>query len=387
MQTRKLFYEDSHLRSFTAQVIGCEPVPKGWAVILDATAFYPEGGGQDCDLGMLGGTQVLDVREKDGQIIHLCDGPLPVETQVEGTIDWQRRFDLMQQHSGEHVVSGVIYRRYGWQNAGFHIGSELVTIDLSGPVDPADLPLIEKEANEAIWRNIPVRCWYPSPEELPTVRYRSKRELPWPVRIVDFPDTDTCACCGTHVKATGEIGLVKLLSCVNFRQGVRIEMVSGSRAVAYLSRAFEQNRLVSQAFSAKIMETGEAARKINEALAAEKYRAVGLQRQLLARTAADYAGKGNVLHIEPGLAPGTVRELAEEISKTCGGIAAVFSGSGNTYQVCLACPGGDVKTLGAAMANALNGRGGGKPGFFQGSVCAEEEQIREFFLQTTGSFS
>jgi len=387
METRKLFYEDSHMRSFTARVIGCEQTDKGWAVILDATAFYPEGGGQDCDHGVLGGAQVLDVRERDGQIIHLCDKPLSVGETVEGAIDWQRRFDLMQQHSGEHVVSGVIYRRYGWQNAGFHIGAELVTIDLSGPIQPEDLAIIEKEANEAIWQNIPVRCWYPAPEELAEIPYRSKKALPWPVRIVDFPGTDTCACCGTHVKATGEIGLVKMLSCVKFRQGVRIEMVSGARALDYLSRAFEQNRQVSQTFSAKIMETGEAARRINEALAAEKYRTIGLQRQLFGITAAGYAGKGNVLHMEPGLTPGSVRELAEEIAKNCGGIAAVFSGSENAYDVCLACPGGDVKTLGTAMAKALDGRGGGKPGFFQGSVRADAEKIRAFFFQTIGNFS
>ena len=379
METRKLYYEDTHIRTFSAMVLGCEETPGGWEIILDATAFYPEGGGQACDLGALGGRNVLDVQERDAAVVHLCDGPLTVAQTVEGTIDWERRFDLMQQHSGEHMVSGIIHSLYGYQNMGFHIGSELVTVDVAGPVPAEELQKIEDLTNAAIWANSAVKSWYPTAEELPGIPYRFKKALEGPVRIVKFPGTDICACCGTHVKFTGEVGLVKILSCVKFRHGVRLEMVSGKRAFDHLRRAYEQNRQVSQAFSAKIMETGEAARKMNEALNAEKFRITGLQWQLFDHVAASYRGKGNALHFAEGLAPADIRELADRIAKTCGGIAAVFCGSGESYQLCLVCHGGDVKALGTAMNQALQGRGGGKPGFFQGSVSANRQEIEGFF--------
>ena len=379
METRKLYYEDTHIRTFSAAVLSCEETDKGWEILLDATACYPEGGGQACDLGTLGGRAVLDVQERDAAVVHLCDGPLTVGASVEGTIDWERRFDLMQQHSGEHMVSGIIHALYGYQNMGFHIGSELVTVDVAGPVPVEDLQKIEDLTNAAIWANTPVKAWYPEPEELPSIPYRFKKALEGPVRIVEFPGTDICACCGTHVKFTGEVGLVKILSCVKFRHGVRLEMVSGQRAFAHLRQAYEQNRQVSQAFSAKIMETGEAARRMNEALNAEKFRVTGLRWQLQDRVAESYRGKGNVLHFAEDLAPADIRELADRIAKTCGGIAAVFCGSGESYQLCLVCHGGDVKALGTAMNQALQGRGGGKPGFFQGSVSANRQEIEGFF--------
>ena len=386
METRKLYYEDSHRKSFSARVLSCEEAKGGWEIILDATAFYPEGGGQACDLGVLGESAVLDVQERGAAVVHLCHKPLAVGETVEGTVDWARRFDLMQQHSGEHMVSGVIHSLYGFQNMGFHIGSELVTVDVAGPVPPEMLQEIEDRTNAAIWENRPVRCWYPSSEELPAIPYRSKKALEGPVRIVEFPGTDICACCGTHVKHTGEIGLVKIVSCVKFRQGVRMEMVSGARAVAYLSRAYEQNRQVSQAFSAKIMETGEAARKMNEALNAEKFKVTGLQWQLFNHVAESYRDKGNVLHFADGLSPADIRELADRIAKASGGIGAVFSGEKESYQLCMVCHGGDIKALGTALNKALNGRGGGKPGFFQGSVAADREQIESFFRDCGEAF-
>ena len=378
--TRKLFYEDSHLKSFAGRVTGCEQTGKGWEITLDATAFYPEGGGQACDLGMLEGIRVLDVRERGEEIVHLCEGPLEVGYEVQGEIDWARRFHLMQQHTGEHIVSGIIHRRYGWHNVGFHMGTDIITIDFDGPIPAEALPEIEAEANEAIWANLPVRCWYPSEEELPTVGYRTKKALPWPVRIVEVPGYDKCACCGTHTKNTGEVGLVKLFTVMKFHQGVRIEMACGSSALKLLNQAYDQNRLVSQAFSAKIDETGEAARKMNEALTAEKFRANGLQKQLFRFTAEGYAGAGDVVHFADGLEPALIRDLADAIADRCGGLAAVFSGEdGNGYGFAMVTRGGDLRPLGKAMTQALSGRGGGKPNFQQGRVGATREEIARFF--------
>ena len=379
MEVKKLYYEDSHLREFTATVTGCTESKGGWAVTLDATAFYPTGGGQECDLGVLGGANVLDVKEQGEDIIHLCDAPVEVGSTVTGSIDWERRFDHMQQHSGEHLVMGKIYEKFGYHNVGFHMGGHLVTIDLNGPVTWEDLMEIEDKVNTWIWENRPVRTWYPSPEELPNVKYRSKKALPWPVRIVEFEGADVCACCGTHVKYTGEIGMVKFVSCIKFKEGVRIELASGKRALKLYQNIFEQNRQVSQTFSAKILETGAAAQKFNEMLLQEKYRNVGLQRKIFTAVADSYAGKSRALHFEEGLQPGQVRELADAIAEKAE-TAIVLSGSDEGgYAICIISKTADKRELGKAVNAALNGRGGGKPGAFQGSIKATRTAIEEFF--------
>ena len=380
MKTRKLYYEDCLLREFTATVVSCEKTEKGYPVILDATAFYPEGGGQACDLGMLDDAAVLDVREKEEAVVHLCDKPLAANTQVTGTINWDRRLDLQQQHSGEHIVSGIIHKMYGCHNVGFHVGADLITIDFDYPIPADALAEIEKQANDAIYQNLPVKCWYPTEDQLPAIAYRTKKALAWPVRIVEVPGYDTCACCGVHVAYTGQIGVIKLLSCVKFHEGVRIEMVCGARALRYLSRIYQQNKLVSQAFSAKFLETGAAAQRMNDALGAEKFRAAALERQVFDSIAQHYKEKGNVLHFADSLTPGAVRELADRIARQCGGTAAVFSGNdADGYSVCLVNHTQPVAELGKQMNAELNGRGGGKPGFFQGSVRAPKVQVETFF--------
>ena len=379
MDHRKLYYADSHLKEFSATVTGCTEAKGGWAVTLDATAFYPTGGGQNCDLGTLGGVNVLDVKEEGEEIIHLCDAPLEIGGTVAGSIDWERRFDHMQQHSGEHLVMGQVYQKFGYHNVGFHMGTGIVTIDLDGPVTWDELLEIERKVNRIIWENRPVKTWYPSPEELPSVNYRSKKALPWPVRIVEFSGADVCACCGTHVKFTGEIGMVKFVSCIKFKEGVRIEMASGKRAMELFQNIFEQNRQVSQTFSAKILETGAAARKFNELLNQEKYRATGLQRKMFAAIAAGYAGKAQAVHFEEGLNPGQVRELADAIAEKAE-TAIVYSGTDETgYSICIISKSADTRELGKAVNAQLNGRGGGKPGAFQGSIRATKAQIEAFF--------
>ena len=375
MNTDKLYYKDCHLRQFEATVLSCEKTEKGYEVILDSTAFYPEGGGQACDLGTLGDVRVLDVQEKGETVVHLCDGPLNPGDAVEGVIDWERRFDQMQQHTGEHIVSGIVHRLYGFNNSGFHVGSEVITVDFDGIIPQEALPLIEAEANRVVWQNLQLRCWYPSPEELPTVGYRTKRELPWPVRIVEIPGVDKCACCGVQVAQTGEVGLVKLFTCVKFHQGVRIEMACGNRALALLNAAYDQNRQVSQAFSAKIFETGEAARTMNKRLADAEYRSNALQKQIFDQIAQGYRNRGNVLLHRPDCPPAELRELADRIAEVCGGIAFVYSGS----NICLASRTDDLKEMGKELKTRFNARGGGKPGYFQGTLQATPEELEAFF--------
>ncbi len=381
METKKLYYDDSHRKTFTSKVVCCTQTQGGYEVILEATAFYPEGGGQPGDTGVLGESRVLSVRETDFQIVHLCDRPLSVGEEVAGEIDWERRFDFMQQHSGEHIVSGVIYKMFGYHNTGFHMGSDVVTVDFDGPISYEDMQKIEDQANQAIWQNTEVKCFYPSEEELPTIPYRRKRDLPWPVRLVEFPGVDLCACCGTQVQHTGEIGLVKLLSCVKFHEGVRIEMACGKRAMEILTAIYEQNRQVSQAFSAKAQETGQAACRMNDALAAEKFRSAGLEKRVFAYIAKEYAGSQLALHFEENLTPGANRELCNAIAQQAE-VAVTLSGTDAAgYSICIISRTQDAKAIGTAAMAELGGRGGGKPEAFQGTVTANRSAITAYFRQ------
>ena len=382
MNPNALYYQDSHCTQFQSRVTGCRPQKNLWAVTLAETAFYPEGGGQPCDQGLLGDARVLDVREQEGEIVHLCDRPLEPGALVEGRLDWARRFDLMQQHSGEHILSGIIHAAYGFHNVGFHMGADTVTIDFDGIIPQEDLPGLEARANEAIWKNLEVKSWFASGEELASLPYRSKKPLSGLVRLVAFPGYDLCACCGTHVSRTGEIGLLKLLSWAKFHQGVRMEMVCGGRALGYLSRIYEQNRLVSQAFSAKPMETGEAARKVLSDLEAAKARAAGLEARVFDALAEAHRGSLRPLLFEPGLTPDSLRRLADKLGDLCQGPCFVLSGDDESgYRYALCTREGDLRPLSKALNATLNGRGGGKPGFIQGSLQANRAQVEAFWRE------
>lgn len=385
METRKLYYEDCHMQQFTATVTACQETKDGYAVQLDATAFYPVGGGQDCDTGNLGNGKVLHVREEGEQILHICDEPLEVGQTVSGSIDYDARFARMQQHTGEHIVSGLIHALFGYHNVGFHMGKDAMEVDFDGMLTDEDVARVERLANEAVWKNLTVKCWYPAPEELSQVGYRSKRELPWPVRIVQIPGYDSCACCGVHVARTGEVGIIKILSRTKFHAGVRLEMVCGDQAYTYISAALEQNRQVSQLLSVKVLETGDGAKKLLEALSQQKYRNGQLQEQIFCSIAQSYAGGDDVIHFEEGLEPGQLRNLADQIAQVCSGVAAVFSAAGEKCNYCLVSRGTDVSALGKAMTQALSGRGGGKPNAQQGTLQADRAAIEAFFQKWQGN--
>ena len=380
METEKLYYQDPYLTTFTARVLTCEPAKTAFLVTLDRTAFYPEGGGQPADHGTLGGVSVRDVHERDGVIFHTCDGPVETGSSVEGAIDWARRFDHMQQHSGEHICSGMICARFHCDNVGFHLGADLVTIDFNADISWEELLEIEAQANRYLWEDHPVDIQFHRGAELDALEYRSKKALEGDVRIVTFPGADCCACCGTHVARSGEVGLVKFLSCQKFREGVRIELLCGGRALAYLSRTWEQNRLVAQSLSAKPEQTYSAVTKLQGQLSDAAFRAARLEETAFSTLAAEYAGKGDVLLFQPLMAPDSVRRLADTVAKASGGLAAVFAGQEGRYSYALVrSDGADISPLVKSMNAALHGKGGGRNGFAQGSVAARREDIETFF--------
>ena len=376
----KLYEKDPYLTRFSARVLACAQGKKGWDVTLDQTAFYPEGGGQPYDLGTLGGVQVLEVHEREGRVVHTCSAPLEPGAQVEGQLDWRRRFDLMQHHSGEHIVSGLAHAMYGCDNVGFHMGADVITIDLSVELTQDQVRELEAAANRYIWEDRPVQITYPAPEELAHLEYRSKKAIEGQVRIVSFPGADTCACCGTHVSSSGQVGLVKLLSCQKFRSGVRIELVCGGRAFAYLSQVWEQNRQVSNLTSAKMLETAPAVERLLGENQALKSRILPLEDAHFAALAQQYQGAGDVVLFEEDLKPDGLRRLTAAVQAACGGRCACFSGrDGQGYQYAIGQPGGELRPLVKELNQALQGRGGGKPDFVQGSVAAGRAEIEAFF--------
>ena len=380
METEKLYYQDPYLTTFTAKVLTCEPAKTGFLVTLDRTAFYPEGGGQPADHGTLGAAAVTDVHEKDGVIFHTCDAPVETGAAVEGSIDWPRRFDHMQQHSGEHILSGLLCSLYDCDNVGFHLGADTVTIDYNRELTWEQVLEAERRANETIWADTPVEITFPSPEALEQPHYGSKKEHTGQVRIVSFPGADCCACCGTHVRRAGEVGLIKVLSCQKFREGVRMEILCGQRAYRYLSQVYDQDHAVAQLLSVKPQDTLAAVERQNAELTAAKQRMTELEDQLFSLRAQALTGLGDVLLVEPPMRPDGARKLADAVAKAAGGLAAVFSGEGNSHVYALVqADGGDITPLVKRLNAALSGRGGGRNGFAQGSVQADGSAIRAFF--------
>lgn len=252
--TDKLYYESSHRRDFEAQVISCEPEGEGYKVVLDKTVFFPEGGGQYADTGILGGVHVLDAQEKDGIIYHYTDGALTPGEIVKGEIDWEKRFESMQQHSGEHIISGIVHGRFGYNNVGFHLGADYCTMDFDGPITKEQLKEIEEEANRIVYKNLNIEILYPTKEELKDLTYRSKIEIEGQVRIVNIPGVDVCACCAPHVDRTGEIGNIKLVDMVSYKGGERITMLSGSRALTDHQQKEESVKKISALLCARIQK-------------------------------------------------------------------------------------------------------------------------------------
>ena len=385
--TQKLYYEDVYLKEFDAIVTGCEEKNGRFFAVLNRSAFYPEGGGQSGDRGILvrqdqSRVEVLDTHEKGEEIVLTCSGPVSAGEKVHGILDWEFRFDRMQNHSGEHIVSGLIHERYGCNNVGFHMSLDRMTIDLDGEIPEEGLREIERRANEIVWANVPIRTDTYTQEEAAKIAYRSKKDLEGSIRVVSIPGADVCACCGTHVAQTGEIGLIKLLSHERFKGGVRMEMMCGRWAYQYIDRICRQNHEVSVHLSSPMEETGGAAKRLVEENRQLKGRLIEQLYQRIDQKAEELAGAGDILLFVPGGDSVVAQKLTAKVMETCGGAVFSFAGSDQDgYKYAAGLLNGDLKALIREMNAALNGRGGGKPFFQQGSVTASGEQIEAFLRE------
>ena len=326
--TEKLFYTDSHLQEFTAEVVSCRPCDNGYEAVLSRTAFFPEGGGQAADTGVIDGIRVYDVQEKGEQIFHYLEGELEEGKTVTGQIDWDKRFSRMQQHSGEHIVSGIVHARFGYDNVGFHLNDELCTLDLSGPLTKEELREVENAANEAVFANVPVQISYPSKEKLKTLDYRSKIEIDGQVRIVTIPGYDVCACCAPHVNFTGEIGLVKLVQSQNYKGGIRITMLCGRRALKDYQQKEESVKAIMGSLSAKEELIAEAVERVKEECTQLKSELAESRYQILeAQAEKIQEGQKKVCIFDSKLSGNEPRELMNLVLKKGTEVCAVFAGN------------------------------------------------------------
>ena len=377
--TDKLYYESSHRKDFEAQVISCEPEGEGYKVVLDKTVFFPEGGGQYADTGILGGIHVLDAQEKDGIICHYTDGALTPGEIVKGEIDWEKRFESMQQHSGEHIISGIVHGRFGYNNVGFHLGADYCTMDFDGPITKEQLKEIEEEANRIVYKNLNIEILYPTKEELKDLTYRSKIEIEGQVRIVNIPGVDICACCAPHVDRTGEIGNIKLVDMVSYKGGERITMLSGSRALADHQQKEESVKKISALLCAKDTEVAEAVEKLKEEQLDLKNQVSALKQKLLAYQAKEIDVTPELVKVfDSELSGNELRELMNILLERGAKICAIFAGNDEEgYRYVIGSHSEDVRVISKKLNEAFQGRGGGKPQMVQGSLKGTAKNISE----------
>lgn len=376
--TEKLFYHDSHLKEFEAHVVSCEQAGDHFKIVLDQTVFFPEGGGQYADKGVLGGVNVLDVHEKGDIIYHTTDAPLDPGAKVAGKINWEERFEKMQQHTGEHIISGIVNERFGYQNVGFHLSGDYCTMDFSGPITKEQLKEIELEANKAVFQNLDINVSYPSKEALAQMEYRSKIEIEGQVRIVTVPGYDVCACCAPHVKKTGEIGLIKLVNMANYKGGVRITMLCGFRALRDYDKKDAKVKEISALLCAKELETAQAVHHLKDEATSLKGKIANLQQKMMIYRANEIVVNEEITVVfDSELSGNGPRELMNLLLDKGAKVSAIFAGTEETgYRYVIGSRNCDVRPLSKKINEAFHGRGGGKSEMVQGSLSGSEKEIR-----------
>ena len=380
--TKKLYYKDAYMTKFTGKVLSCEEGKKGIAVVLDQTAFYPEGGGQPADMGALGGAKVSYVFIKDEVIYHVVDKALEVGKEVEGVIDFERRFDFMQQHSGEHILSGLINAKYGYNNVGFHLSIDYTTCDFDGELTKEQIQEIEILANESIYQNLAIDCTIYNDQEIKEKPYRSKLDLVGDVRLVTVPNYDTCACCGTHVKMTGEIGMIKCTNVERHRGGTRVTVLCGKRALQEAQQKQTIMAEVSQMLSAKPEVITSNLAKLQQELAEMKQRVASLTNELFEYKVEEYL-KTEELAIyvyEKDLLGDALRRLCLMLVEKTDKKVLVLTGEEGNLKYALGAKSMDVRPLNKCLTSEFNGKGGGKSELCQGNLAGNEAEIRSFYL-------
>lgn len=386
--TEQLYYQDSYIKDFEAVVLSCIPNGNHFEAVLDRTAFFPEGGGQCADTGVLHienrEIQVFDVQERNGEIIHFIDKEILPGQTVIGELDFQERFSKMQQHTGEHIISGIVHRRFGYENVGFHLGKEEVTMDYDGPLTPEELRSIEYEANQVVAENREIRAYFPGTEELEKIPYRSKKELQGKIRIVEIQDCDICACCAPHVKTTGNVGLIKITNAIRYKGGMRLWITCGMRALEDYNQKEASVVQISNMLYAKQQEVTDAVKRLTEEIQQLKEKAAKMQERLVMgyleseKVVLKENPNANLLLFEKELDAMAMRNFVNAGMELTKGVCGAFVGDEKQGFRYVLGSSGDIREIGKKLNAAFQGKGGGKPPMIQGSLVGEEEKIREF---------
>ena len=373
--TKKLYDIDSHLKEFEATVLSCENA----VAVLDKTAFFPEGGGQTSDTGYIDGVKVNDVQIKDGVIYHYLEKDIEIGKAVNCVLDWEERFRKMQNHSGEHIISGIVHSLYGYDNVGFHLSKTEMTMDFSGMLTRTDLEKIELLANKAVWENVKFNCYYP--ENLENLEYRSKLDLTEDVRIVEIENYDRCACCAPHVNTSAEIGIIKILDFEKNKGGVRLWVKCGADALADYNLKYQSGLKIS---SLLCTEQGNIATAVERLVKNEgdlKFKITDLKRRLIAEKVKAFSDDSSITaEFEGDMDIKELQLYADALYKKAGGIRAVFSGKENEYFFAIVGDEAPLQELFKQMKNNLNIRGGGRGSMVQGTVFAERSEILKIML-------
>lgn len=379
--TEKLYYKSSKIKSFTATVLHCEKAGDFFKVILDKTAFFPESGGQASDIGTIGDASVFDVKEENGELVHYCDKLLPESSVFPCEIDWERRFAFMQNHSGEHIVAGLIHTLYGFENVGFHLENNTATVDFDGELTREQLDFVEEKANGVVFDNVAFTTYFPKKEELPFLEYRSKLDLTDNVRLVTIEGIDVCACCAPHVEKSGEIGLIKILDFTRHRGGIRLTMKCGSWALFDYREKYSNIRDISNLLSIKQEGAFRGVEKEYEALSLSKRELYEFKMKCVFSDLVALGFENKKAFILNSYYDGDMlREFVDGANKKGALIGAAFSGDDNSgYMYAVLSTNYDMNSFSKEMNAALKGRGGGRNGLIQGRVSATKPEIIEYF--------
>lgn len=379
MTTEKLYYYDSYINEFSAVILSCDACTEGFFVKLNQTAFFPEGGGQKADNGYIGDAFVKDVQEKNGQILHLVDKELSVGTEYNCKLDWQQRFYRMQNHSGEHIVSGIVNSIYGYDNVGFHMEEDYVTVDFNGELTREQLDEIENKANEAIYKNYVIKCYFPNDEEIKSLNYRSKLELTENVRLVEIFNTDLCACCAPHVKTTGEVGIIKILDFMRHRGGVRIVMKSGFKALLDYREKYKSVYDISNMLSAKQPEISTAVQRVSDEIDSLSKDFYVFKQKIAEEDKNNLIKVNDTSYFISSFYDNDMLRILVNFGMENSKLSIAFSGDNeNGYSYIAGSYSLDMRTVAKEINQSLNGRGGGRDTMIQGKVSAKKQEIIDF---------
>lgn len=375
--TEKLYLNDSYVKEFTALVLSCTKNGENYEVILDRTAFFPEGGGQAPDKGEIGGIEVLNVQERGEEVVHTL--ATPVSGEVEGKIDWALRFSRMQNHCAEHILSGVIHKMFGYNNVGFHMNDSLITFDVDGHLTAEDIERVETEANNAVFQNAEITVSYPTAEELCKIDCRSKIELTDGVRLITVDGFDTCACCAPHPMRAGEIGLIKIVSFSAFKGGTRIEMVAGSLALKDYSYLHNAAKTIMKQLSAKREEIAEQVAKLGDDLADARIEIKALNEKLAEAALKTEMVENTLVGFTKDADFNVLRNIANgKLDDT--EYIALFAETEDGFNYLVASKTGDTRSIAKTLNENFSGKGGGRPDCVQGKIakCDKQNLIEVF---------